>query len=88
MCLAVFSCHPATCLDDVLLVGSDEDLHHVVVHFLLGQGWRRGLLLWVGLDKEPPLQGAAVKHWHIYAGMTKNIEKLSVSLSGDSVSIL
>lgn len=58
------------------VTGSNEDLHHVVVHFLMGgRDWRMGLLLWVGLDRDPPLQGAAVKHWHIYTEMTKNIEK-------------
>lgn len=50
---------------------SDEDLHHVIFHFLLGKcGWRRGQLLWIGLDRGPPLQGAAVKNWHIYADKT------------------
>lgn len=52
--------------------GSDENLHHVTVHILLGGlGWRRALLLWVGLDREPPLQGAAVKHCHIYTEIKK-----------------
>lgn len=55
---------------------SYEDLHHVVVHFLLGEwGCWRGRLLRVRMDREPPLQGAAVKHWHICKEKTKNIKK-------------
>lgn len=55
---------------------SYEYLHHVVVHFLLGEwGCWRGRLLRVRMDREPPLQGAAVKHWHICKEKTKNIKK-------------
>lgn len=61
------------------VIGSDEDLHHVVVHILLGGwGWWEGLLC-VRLDREPPLQGAAVKHCHIYIKITKNIRKSAES---------
>lgn len=59
------------------VMGSDEDLHHVVVHFLLGgRDWKRGVLLWVGLDGESPLQGAAVKHWHICTEVTDNVKEM------------
>lgn len=69
---------------------SDENLHHVIVHFLLSErGWTRSLwLLWVGLYREPPVKCAAVEHWHIYTEKTKNIEKWSVSISIDHVCLV
>lgn len=33
------------------------------------------------LTREPPLQGAAVKHWHICTEKTKKIKKQSVMAS-------
>lgn len=63
------------------VIGSDEDLHHVVVHILLGGwGWWEGLLC-VRLDREPPLQGAAVKHCHIcYA--VRNVDRARAGQAG------
>lgn len=52
---------------------SYEDLNDVCVYLLLDcWSWRESLLLWMGLHKEPPFKGAAVKHWNFYTKMTKN----------------
>lgn len=74
-----------------LVLYSDEDLHHFIVHVLLCERRRRrSSRLRVQVNGEPPLQSAAVAHLNICKGNTKsfNLTKTIIDLAFNTLTIL